>query len=307
MTLTTADFRDVGALIAKALQPKIRIAADPQYRQLLDRYRSVPQIREATDGVLNGLDLVVLAASDLGLVIAPYRESVFSARLSDLHNTKLVEGRVLAGVALAGIAAYAYPRREDLELERPRYVSVAGVDDFLRKQCEALAQSLGESDTQDVRAAWNEYSRLAPTRSGERSSRKSSRYWVRQVLGFLSDYGMARQDASTSGDQWLLTDRFRLHVADMAGSAAYDALAEIAARSGTAETALYRTSQEATVNLDSFDVSPEDDVDGPPGDDRDTDEAWAETGRARQDDLEAKTPPTSMQGPDDFDGQGALL
>ena len=33
MTLTAADQRDAGALIAKALDPKLRTSADPEYHR----------------------------------------------------------------------------------------------------------------------------------------------------------------------------------------------------------------------------------------------------------------------------------
>jgi hypothetical protein len=229
VTLTAGDQRDAGALIAKALDPKLRTAADPEYRRLLDRYRTVNELRELVQMVLSGMDLVVLAADDLGLVVAPAKESVLSARLTDAPNTGTVENRMLLGVALVGIAAYAYPRREDLEIERPRYVTVADVDQFLRRECETLAQAQGEADADaDDVTAWRAYSRLAAQRSGERMGPKSSYYWVTSALDWLAEHGMARQDKRDDGDRWVLTERFRLHVADLAGNAAYDALARAA-------------------------------------------------------------------------------
>ena len=234
MSLTAGDQRDAGALIAKALDPKLRTAADPEYRRLLDRYRTVSELRELVQLVLSGMDLVVLAADDLGLVVAPARESVLSARLGDVPHTGSVEHRMLLGVALVGVAAYAYPRREDLETERPRYVTVADVDEFLRRECDALAAGQGEADAEaEDLAAWRAYSRLAPHRSGERMGPKSSYYWVTQALEWLSEHGMARQDRRGEVDRWVLTERFRLHVADLAGNAAFDAVAERAADAGT--------------------------------------------------------------------------
>jgi hypothetical protein len=234
VTLTAADQRDAGALIAKALDPKLRTSADPEYRRLLDRYRTLGELRELVQMVLAGMDLVVLAADDLGLVVAPARESVLSARLADVPHTGSVQNRMLLGVALVGVAAYAYPRREDLEVERPRYVTVADVDEFVRRECEALAAAQGEADAEagDV-DAWRAYARLAPQRSGERMGPKSSYYWVTQALEWLAEHGMARPDRRGDVDRWVLTERFRLHVADLAGNAAFDALAERAAEAGT--------------------------------------------------------------------------
>ena len=237
MTLTAGDQRDAGALIAKALDPRLRTGADPEYRRLLDRYRTVAELRELVQMVLSGMDLVLLAADDLGLVVAPARESVLSARLTDVPNTSGVENRTLFGVALVGVAAYAYPRREDLETERPRYVTVADVDEFLRRECEALATSQGEADAEaagreDV-AAWRAYARLAAQRSGDRMGPKSSYYWVTQALTWLAEHGMARPERRGDVDHWILTERFRLHVADLAGNAAFDVLADLAAAAAT--------------------------------------------------------------------------
>jgi hypothetical protein len=93
----------------------------------------------------------------------------------------------------------------------------------------------GEADAEagDVEA-WRAYARLAAQRSGERMGPKSSYYWVMQALEWLTEHGMARPDRRGDGDRWVLTERFRLHVADLAGNAAFDALAERAADAGTA-------------------------------------------------------------------------
>lgn len=237
MSLTPADQRDAGALIAKALDPRLRTGSDPEYRRLLDRYRTVADLRELVQMVLSGMDLVILAADDLGLVVAPARESVLSARLSDVPNTNGVENRTLFGVALIGIAAYAYPRREDLEAEQPRYITVADVDEFLRRECQTLAALEGEADAEADVAAWRAYARLAAQRSGERMGPKSSFYWVTQALSWLVEHGMARApQGRADAEQWVLTERFRLHVADLAGNRAFDTLAELAAAGGSGAT-----------------------------------------------------------------------
>lgn len=227
MTLTASDHRDAGALIAKALDPRLRTATDPEYRRLLDRYRSDGDLRELVGMLLSGMDLVLLGADDLGLVVAPARESVLAARLTDVPNTSSVTNRMLFGVSLVGIAAYAYPRREDLETAGPRYVTVADVDEFLRRECGTLAAAHGEADADDEDTeAWRHYARLAPQRSGDRIGPKSSYYWVGQALEWLGRHGMARLDRRGATERWVLTERFRLHVADLAGNAAYEALTE---------------------------------------------------------------------------------
>jgi hypothetical protein len=225
VTLTASDHRDAGALLAKALDPRLRTATDPEYRRLLDRYRSDDELRDLVQMLLSGMDLVLLGADELGLVVAPARESVLAARLTDVPNTSSVTNRMLFGVTLIGVAAYAYPRREDLESAGPRYVTVAEVDDFLRRECGQLAAAEGEADADDAdQEAWRHYARLAAQRSGDRIGPKSSYYWVAQALEWLGRHGMARLDRRDGTDRWVLTERFRLHVADLAGNAAYEAL-----------------------------------------------------------------------------------
>jgi hypothetical protein len=43
--------------------------------------------------------------------------------------------------------------------------------------------------------------------------------WVRNVLGWLVEQGMARADST--GGTWMLTERFRIRVKDMASEPAY--------------------------------------------------------------------------------------
>ena len=239
MSLSAVDQRDAGALIAKALDPKLRTGADPEYRELLGKYQANSYLRTLVQNVLIGMDLMILAADDLGLVVAPYRESVLAARLSDVPNANSVQNRTLFGVALLGIAAYAYPRREDLEAERPRYVTVPDVDAFLRVQCAALADGAGEADAdRTATRPFREYARLAPRRPGERLGVRSSYYWVEAALNWLSESGMARRDRSDD-TRWVLTERFRLHMAEVAGNAAFEALRELSQAGRTAAHAAH--------------------------------------------------------------------
>ena len=55
--------------------------------------------------------------------------------------------------------------------------------------------------------------------------------WVRNVLGWLVEQGMARADGA--GGTWMLTERFRIQVKDMASEPAYTFLADLARRGPT--------------------------------------------------------------------------
>jgi hypothetical protein len=61
-----------------------------------------------------------------------------------------------------------------------------------------------------------------------RLSPKCSLYWVRNVLGWLAEQGMARQDPASADGSWALTERFRIQVKDMAAEPAYRFLAALA-------------------------------------------------------------------------------
>ena len=55
-------------------------------------------------------------------------------------------------------------------------------------------------------------------RGSGRLSPKCTLYWVRNVLDWLAEQGMARSDGGPGPRAWMLTERFRVQVKDMAAS-----------------------------------------------------------------------------------------
>jgi len=237
MTLTQNDHTDIGTLIAYALQPTQRPGRSQEYRRVLGRYRTESDFRIATDAVLHGLHTRVLSDGDFGLVLGVSPESPFAFRVSDMPNAATRIGRLMAGLVLVGVAAYTYPTPADLEEERIRRVADVEFEPWMRAMCERMRahDAAGEPVPDDgLDEAWRAYHEMPSTLVGDkgrasgRLSPKCTLYWVRNILGWLVEQGMARADSA--GGTWMLTERFRIQVKDMASEPAYTFLAEIARR-----------------------------------------------------------------------------
>lgn len=237
MTLTQDDHTDIGTLIAYALQPTQRPGRSQEYRRVLGRYRTESEFRVATDAVLHGLHARVLSDGDFGLVLGVSPESPFAFRVGDLPHAATRIGRLMAGLVLVGVAAYAYPTPADLEEDRIRRVADVEFEQWLRATCERMQahDAAGEPvPDEGLDEAWRVYHEMPSTLVGDRGrgvgrlSPKCTLYWIRNILGWLVEQGMARADSA--GGTWMLTERFRIQVKDMASEPAYTFLAEIARR-----------------------------------------------------------------------------
>jgi len=221
-----------GELIAFALR-RVRPGKDGDYQQLLDRYGTDVNFRDLTTSISAGLGLSVLATTRTGLVLSPTVDSVFASKLTDMRNTQMdAETRLVAGLALLGIAAYAYPNSVDLDDPDARTVDVAAADAFIRAAAAALpAQAPEETESlvsvrraADVYLDWPDY---VPTAAGGRYKRGCTYGALDDVLNWLESQGMARPQPALGPNAHQLTDRFRVLVADEASNAAYEALAAV--------------------------------------------------------------------------------
>jgi hypothetical protein len=59
-----------------------------------------------------------------------------------------------------------------------------------------------------------------------RLTNKCTRYWIKQLLTWLTGQGMARPDP-LADDTWTLTERFRIHAREIALERAYSFIAEL--------------------------------------------------------------------------------
>ncbi|GLZ14496.1 hypothetical protein Acsp04_47310 [Actinomadura sp. NBRC 104425] len=238
MSLTQQDYTDIGTLVAYALRPTQRPGRNPEYRRVLARYRTEQEIRSAADAFLHGLGGRVLSDGDHGLVLGVEPESPLAFRLSDLTGVSDERGRLLAGLVLTGLVAYAYPGAEELADDRVRHVSERDFDLWLRELCERLRSHDAAGEVipeQGLDDAWRVYLDMPSVVHGERGRgagqllRSCTRYWVRAMLGWLAAQGMARHDQTADG-AWTLTERFRIHAREVALENAYRFIAEIQRR-----------------------------------------------------------------------------
>jgi hypothetical protein len=235
VTLSQRDLADVGVLIGCGLRPKLRPAADSDYRLLLGRYRTDTEFRNAVDSVLEGLEVQVLSESDLGLVLGVRRESVFAFRLADLPNVTGVRDRLLVGLVSVAVAAFAFPTPADFDDDRVRWVSVDEIERFVRDVCERLKRTpdMVSRQEESFEEAWRTFDRLSPGykadkgRGKARRSSASSTYWVASVLAWMVDQGLARPAPGRGPEAFQLLERFRIQARELAGNATYAVLATV--------------------------------------------------------------------------------
>jgi hypothetical protein len=243
----TADGRDLGRLLSWTLRPKARPGTSADYTTLVSRYRDDSAFRTAFDALLDGLDMGVLHAGDLGIFLSVRRESVFAYRISDEAATWTKDNaKVLRGIAHLAVAAYAFPHPDDLNDLSVRYVDVMPLEAFIRRSCadlrsraERLADGQARADdlvdlalAGGLDAAWALWDHM-PTaeiprrgRGAGRISQASTTYWVLRALKDLTDHGLAKQ-SGRDGDRYQLLDRFRHQVGTYAAEEGYRALAAL--------------------------------------------------------------------------------
>lgn len=129
---------DIGQLLSYALRPKMQPGLEGEYGRLLRRYQDDMSIRDAFNYVLDGMQLRVLHAGDLGVVLTAHRESVFAYRLAGEQGSGNKARNALRGLAHIGIAAYAHPHPDDLTDTTVRYVDVMAVEELIRRACSQL-------------------------------------------------------------------------------------------------------------------------------------------------------------------------
>lgn len=231
MSGVAADLTDVKAaaeLITFGLARRVRPVEGSEYRGLLDRYRAELRFKDLVDTMAEGLGLEVLGTPRAGIVLVPDPGGPFATRLGDLRTMDQDE-RLVFGLILIAIAAYAYPNEVDFDDPETKLVDVIRIDEFLRAAIEGVRLSSEDDPDGRARAAAEIYADLpsfVPTQTGRRARGCTLRS-VEEVCGWLVSQGAAREATTLGPDTFHLTDRFRLLVADSAGNAALEALREV--------------------------------------------------------------------------------
>ncbi|MBI3687635.1 MAG: hypothetical protein HY241_09955 [Actinobacteria bacterium] len=233
MTSPAADLTAVRAaseLLAFGLSRTQRPLDGSDYHRLLDRYRTDLGFRDTVDTIAEGLGLDVIGTPRTGLVLVPDPSGPFATRLADLRPGMPAEDKLVAGLVLLALAAYAYPNEVDLDDTETKLVNVVKVDEFIRAAIGGLSELDGPDGSAGERArtaaaTYANLPSLRTTPTGRRAVGCTLKH-IEIVCDWLVEQGAAREARALGADTFQLTDRFRLLVADSAGSAALAALRE---------------------------------------------------------------------------------
>lgn len=230
-----SDAETAARLVAYGMRPKALPGRDPDYADLVRRYREDDDFRDTVQRVASGLGLVVLAVDAApGIVLAATEGSVFEIRMDEYARRTALANRqadkVLHGIAHLAVAALAYPRPDDLgDDSYVGRVSVELVDGAVREACRVLDERADgpvdpESDTPQLEEVWRVWQRrpeATATKDG-RAGESTTRGIVGKALRFLADQGFL-VPVGTEG-AYRTTPRYQVQVRELAAQRAFDEL-----------------------------------------------------------------------------------
>lgn len=246
------DAYRIGRLLQWGLRTRARPAQEPEYAELIEDYLNRAELRAATRETARGLGLLILDASEHGLVLAPEHESVFALTPANFRSHTTADDRLLDGLVQVAIATTVFPRARDLEedpdVARPP-VTVDEVEDQLRQLCVRLgeeAKSRPDPESSDeatgLYEAWRVYQRrlaILETKD-ERRARRSTRRIIEHNLERLREFGCftptraTRQldDFGPGGNRsaWQPTRRYQVLIQELAASRLFDELRTVLER-----------------------------------------------------------------------------
>lgn len=220
---------EAARLVSYGLRPKLRPAASPDYRELLRRFRQDATLRAHCEAVGRGLGLLILGATDHGLVLGAEDDGPFAMRLADYRRqATTVADRMCHGLIQLAIAAWCFPTAQQLE-ERDTVagvrVSVHRTVDYLVELCAQLkersATDDAEADSPELEEAWRTILSRAETRATADGRRAANTLagMVAHALETLENGGLLRRVSDDDGGTWQALGSYRMQVRELA---AYD-------------------------------------------------------------------------------------
>jgi hypothetical protein len=225
---TVEDTSQAAQLVAFGLRPKLRPIEDPEYLDLVRRYRQQDSFARSVRAVADGMGLDVLDVTEsAGAVLGAREGSAFATRMEDYYR-RAREGnarlRVLHGLAQLAIAAACYPRPDDLEdQERAPRVAVNEVDEYLRDLCRRLdelhaGQELDPPAEQPgLERSWRMYARQPEAAATEdrRAWSGATRQVITKAFDALIEQGLMRKVSDALGGTYQPTPAYRIHVREL--------------------------------------------------------------------------------------------
>lgn len=216
---------DAARLVAYGLRPTLRPSKEPDYAELLQRYRAESHLRELVFSIAKGLGLVVLGETDLGIVLGAEDQGPFAFRIDDYRRGRLgVQERMCHGLVQLAIAAWCFPNAralEDPDSITGTRVSVSGLVDHIVGLCEELkeqAQDDPEAGSPELQEAWRTILSRARTRGTPDGRRSASTLagMIAHALESLERGGLMRKIGDANGGTWQGLAAYRLQVRELA-------------------------------------------------------------------------------------------
>lgn len=218
-----------GRLIRFALRPRLSPADDIEYLQLVRDFLSSADFQEVTSAFALGLGLRILNAStQSGLTVGTTIESHFQLQREDYHSRMSASDRIAQGIVHLAVAAWCFPRAEDLREADdvlPARMTVDQLVEYLHALCEELKarEARGVADSSaEVRTAWQyvlALGKYADSADGRGFATLAGK--VRYALNFLTDRGFLKREGPDTHPAWLARPAFRIHVREYAGHEAF--------------------------------------------------------------------------------------
>jgi len=155
-------------------------------------------------------------------------ESPFQLQREDYHSRMSASDRIVQGIVHLAIAAWCFPRAEDLREADdvlPARMSVHQLVEYLHTLCEELKaredRGVAESSA-EVRTAWQyvlALGKYADSADGRGFATLAGK--VRYALTFLTDHGFLKREGPDTHPAWLARPTFRIHVREYAGHEAF--------------------------------------------------------------------------------------
>jgi hypothetical protein len=219
-----------GRLIRFALLPRLMPSGDQEYLALVREFLSSASFQDITSAVARGLGLRVLNASiQSGLVLGTTTDSPFQVHREDYHSRMSASDRIVQGLVHLGIAAWCFPRAEDLKESDdvlPARITVEELVEYLHTLCEELKAREERNiavPSAEVRIAWQQVLALGKYSDSAdgRGSFATLAGKIRFALNFLTDHGFLKREGSDEHPSWLARPSFRIHVRELAGHEAF--------------------------------------------------------------------------------------
>jgi hypothetical protein len=174
--------------------------------------------------ICSGLGLRLLDVSEYGVVLGSTGGSPFGLTVQAYQDNLSGDERLLHGLVQVGLAAYLYPRPEELEAEADvRQVTATELDTFLRELCEVAARRVPEksdapAEFPDLENAFRVFLRWPSTKETESGGRgRHTRHAIiTRVLEKLTEHGLLQPVRSESGTIYKALRRYRVHVSALA-------------------------------------------------------------------------------------------